>query len=225
MMMGREELAGKLTACVRDLVWAAGRLSVAAEALQEAAAARPDDPEYRSIRLAAVLALGQGEMSPGAMAALESAALVGAPEVRAAAAQVLARRDPKQALTLAGRLLSDRVSFERLVLDGAVEVNNTLRAAVEQVHYQGVVLPALIGRGEIATLAAVAEDRSLPEATRLGAVEGLAAMGREPAEEVIRRVATRTGEDEEFRKALWRGLRRSKRARRKPQAPKAEVKS
>jgi len=72
----------------------------------------------------------------------------------------------------------------------------------------------------------VAEDRSLPEVARLGAVEGLAAMAREPAEEILRRVGLRTDEDEEFRKAAWRGLRRSKRARQKASGMlKAEVRS
>jgi ParB family chromosome partitioning protein len=226
VMTGRAEMAGMLTACVRDMVWASGRLGVAAEALAEAASARPDDAEYQPIRLAAVLALATGELSPITAAALESAALVGSPEVRAVAAQAIARRDPKRAGALADRLLSDRVGFHRLTLDGRVKVDETLRSAAGQVHYQGVVLSGLIDRGEVATLAVVAEDRSLPEAARLGAVEGLAAMAREPAEEVLRRVGLRTEEDEEFRKAAWRGLRRSKRARRKAVGPrKAEVRS
>jgi ParB family chromosome partitioning protein len=223
-----ERLADSLNLCLRDLVWAAGRLGVARDALAKAASAWPEDPESQPIRLAAVLALGsdETERTPGAVAALESAAIAGDPKVRAAAAQALARRDPQRASTVAGRLLSDRVGFDRLVLDGAVEVEDSLRAAARQVHYQGVVIPGLIDRGDVATLAAVAEDRSLPEATRLGAVEGLAAMGREPAEDVLRRVGMRADEDEEFRKAAWRGLRRSKRARQKvAAAPKAEVKS
>jgi ParB family chromosome partitioning protein len=222
-----KSLADTLTACVRDLVWAAGRLGVAHEDLAAAAVARPDDSEYQPIRLAAVLALGtsQAELIPGAVAALESAAIAGDPEVRAAAAQALARRDPVRAATVAGRLLSDRAAFDRLVAEGAVEVENTLKTAARQVHHQGVVLPDLIDRGDVATLAAVAEDRALPEVTRLGAVEGLAAMGRAPAEDVLRRVGLRAEEDEEFRKAAWRGLRRSKRARQKgAAASKAEVK-
>jgi ParB family chromosome partitioning protein len=210
-----DDLADRLTPCLRDLVWATGRLGGAADALAEAASARPDDPEYQPIRLAAVLAFASGEMTSGAVAALESAALNGGPEVRAAAAQALARRDPKRASTLADRLLSDRVGFDRLTLDGTVKVDETLRSAARHVHYQGVVLPDLIDGGDVRALAAVAEDRTLPESTRLGAVEGLAAMGREPAEGVLRQVGMRTDEDEEFRKAAWRGLRRSKRARRK----------
>ena len=218
----------RLTTCVRDLIWASGRLGVATEALAEAATGRPDDAEYRPIRLEAVLALAASEPSPAVAAALEAAALAGAPDVRAPAAQAIARRDPARAAGMARRLLSDRVGFHRLTLDDRVKVEETLRSAARQVHYQGVVLGDLIDGGDVAALAAVAEDRSLPEAARLGAVEGLAAMAREPAEEVLRRVGLRTDEDEEFRKAVWRGLRRSKRARQKAAAPrkeKAEVRS
>ncbi len=209
---------------MRDLTWAAGRLGVAIGALAESASARPDDASYQPIRLAAVLALDSCELTPVTLTALESAALAGSPEVRAAAAQAIARRDPKRAASLAERLLSDRVGFHRLTLDGRVDVEKTLRAAARQVHYQGIVLSDLIDRGEVETLAAVAEDKALPEAARLGAVEGLAAMAREPAEEVLRRVGLRADEDEEFRKAAWRGLRRSKRARQKATGlKKAEV--
>jgi ParB family chromosome partitioning protein len=75
----------------------------------------------------------------------------------------------------------------------------------------------LIERGDVEGLAVVAEDRTLPEVTRLGAIEGLAAVAREPAEAVLRRIglATEPEEDEELRKAAWRGLRRSRRARQK----------
>jgi ParB family chromosome partitioning protein len=85
-------------------------------------------------------------------------------------------------------------------------------------------LPALIERSEVTALANVLEDRSLPDATRLGALEGLAAMAFEPAEAVLRKVGADAKEDEEVRKAAWRSLRRSKRAREEPGKAKAEVK-
>jgi ParB family chromosome partitioning protein len=87
-----------------------------------------------------------------------------------------------------------------------------------------VALPHLIARGDVAALAAVAEDRKLPEATRLGAVEGLAKLAREDAEARLVAIGKAETEDEELRKAAWRGLRRSKRARKKlaqtPAVPK-----
>jgi len=214
-------LGEPLTGCVRDLVWASGRLGVAREAVARLVLARPDDPEYRPIRREGVLALASGGVAPGVVEALESAAMAGDPESRAIAAQAVGRLAPDRASKLAEKFLPDRVGFRRLSMGEGVRVDEALRSASRQVHYQGVVLSVLIDRGEVATLAPVAEDRSLPEATRLGAVEGLAAMGLEEAEDVLRRVGAGPGPDEEedLRKAAWRGLRRSKRSRRK-----AEVK-
>ncbi len=223
---GGNDLADELTPCFQGLVWAAGRLGVSRGFLEEIASSRPDDPEYRPIRREAVLALASKAATADTLKALESAALVGDPETRAIAAQAVARLDPKRAKALAERLLTDAVGFRRLTLEGKVPVDEILRAASKQVHYQGVVLPALIDRGEVATLAAVLEDRTLPEAARLGALEGLAAMAGDSAEEVLRRMGSDEKEDEDLRKAAWRALRRSKRAREKAgQArAKAEVK-
>ena len=212
---GTNDLATALTPCLRDLVWAAGQLGVAGKAFEEIVASRPDDPEFRPIRREAALALAAGPATPGAINALESAALVGDPEIRAIAAQALARLDPKMAGSLADRLLADAVGFRRLTLDAKVPVDSTLRAASKQNHYQGLVLPGLIDRGDVATLAAVLRDRSVPEAARLGALEGLGAMAVEPAEAVLREVGLDAKEDEEIRKAAWRSIRRSKRARAK----------
>ena len=116
---------------------------------------------------------------------------------------------------MAPALLSDRVSFDRLARGDGAKVEETARSAAGQVHYQGVALPHLIMRGDVAALAAVAEDRKLPDATRLGAIEGLARLAREDAEARLVQIGKAEKEDEELRKAAWRGLRRSKRARKK----------
>jgi ParB family chromosome partitioning protein len=203
-----------LQECLRSLVWAAGRIGTARTVLVDIARMPNMESEFQPVRLEAVLALA-GEPSPESLAALEAAMRSGAPDVRAAAAQALRRHDPARAATLAPSALSDRVSFDRLTHDGSKQAEETLLTAVRQVHYQGVVLPALIARQDVPTLTAVAEDGKLPETARLGAVEGLAAMGLVAAEDVLRRIGTRKGEDEEFRKAALRGLKRSKRLRQK----------
>ena len=64
----------------------------------------------------------------------------------------------------------------------AKSADETLRKAASQVHYQGVALPHLVAEGEVATLAAVAQNRKLSEATRLGAIEALARMQRVAAQ-------------------------------------------
>ena len=50
-------------------------------------------------------------------------------------------------------------------------------------------------------------------------------MAREPAEDVLRRVGADATDDEGLRKAAWRCLRRSKRARAKLGEAKARVKA
>ena len=59
----------------------------------------------------------------------------------------------------------------------------------------------------------MAENRALSEETRMGAVEGLAAAASEEAEAELVKIGRATENPEELRKAAWRGLRRSKRAR------------
>ena len=127
-------------------------MGVADAALAAVAAAWPDDPEYRPIRREAVLALAERPASRATLTALEQAALVGDPAVRGIAAAALARLSPQQAEGIAERLLADAVGWRRLTRSGAVDVAGVLRSAAGQVHYQGVVLPALIDRGEVATL-------------------------------------------------------------------------
>jgi ParB family chromosome partitioning protein len=209
------DLSTELTLCLQSLVWAAGRLGVAARVLEEIVASRPDDPEYRPIRREAVLSLAKRPATRETVNALESASLAGDPQIRALAAQALGRLEPGKAGSLAERLLTDAVGFRRLTLEGKVPLNQVLRSASKQVHSQGVALPVLIERKDVTTLAAVLEDKTLPEATRLGALEGLAAMALEPAEAVLRKVGADAKEDEEIRKAAWRSIRRSKRARTK----------
>lgn len=224
----------ELQGCLRNLVWAAGRIGIAGSVLVELARTASNDPAFQPIRLEAVLALAEGEPHADALKALETAATSGSPDVRSAAAQAIGQWYPALASKLAGTLLSDRASFERLTRpDPAVVTDETLRNAVRQVHYQGVVLPDLIKRRDVKTLAALAEDRGSPEAVRFGALEGLAAMAVESAESILKRVGTAKDEDEELRKVALRGLRRSKRLRQKAAdvlakakaKPKAEVKS
>jgi ParB family chromosome partitioning protein len=76
-------------------------------------------------------------------------------------------------------------------------------------------VPHLAAGNDVAGLAAVAGNRGFSEETRLGAVEGLAAAASEAAEAELVKIGTATDEPEELRKAAWRGLRRSKRARKK----------
>jgi ParB family chromosome partitioning protein len=203
---------------VRSLLWAAGRLGVGLDLLLAEAAAA-DDPFTRPLRLDAITALAAGKITEPVAAALEAAAIGNDPQIRTLAVETLARNNGQRASKLAERLLSDRVSFNRLTAAEGVDVAGTLRTAAGQVHYQGVVLPHLIAQGDVEGLSAVAENRKLPEATRLGAIEGLALLAREAAEARLVTIGQAEKEDEELRKAAWRGLRRSKRARQRAKVP------
>jgi ParB family chromosome partitioning protein len=81
-------------------------------------------------------------------------------------------------------------------------------------------------------LAKVARDRKAAEAARFGAVEGLGVMATEAAEKVLAEIGSAKDDEKELRKAAWRALRRSKRARKRgapntlatmPKAPKSKA--
>jgi hypothetical protein len=114
---------------------------------------------------------------------------------------------------VAGRVLADRVAFNRVADRAGANLADTLSHAAAQVHYQGVAVPHLAGRGDVTSLAAVANNGALTEGARLGAIEGLAASASETAEAELKRLAGVSDNPEELRKAAGRGLRQSRRAR------------
>ena len=207
------QLSGHLLEPLGVLVWAAGRLGVASDTLFTIATTRAEVPFDRPLRRAAVAALAAGKPDRATLAALESLAAADDPEVRATAAQAIARDDLTRAAQVAGRVLSDRVAFNRLAVRESVNLTETLHKAAAQLHYQGVAVPHLVARRDVVGLTAVADNRALPEETRLGAVEGLAAVTSEPAEKQLEQIGRAAENSEELRKAAWRGLRRSRRAR------------
>ena len=199
---------------VESLLFTAGRVGVPTEALAGVAKARPDDPLARGIRLEAVRCLALSKVSPAVLDTLESLAVGPDADVRVLAAELLARFDPKRAAKLVEKMLSDRPSFNRLVAVGAIKAANVTGAAASP-HVQPVALPVFVAEKDVKTLAGVAKDRKAPEAARFGAVEGLGVMAAEPAEAVLVEIGTAKDDDKELRKAAWRALRRSKRARKR----------
>jgi ParB family chromosome partitioning protein len=204
---------GPLLEPLRRLCWAAGRLGVAADSLIAVARTRADVPFDRPLRREAAAALAGGKPGTPVLAALEELAADGDPELRATAAQAVARADPTRAPATAGRVLSDRVTFNRVARLENARLAQALPGAAGQVHYQGIAVPHLAARRDVAGLAAVANDRSLTDEARLGAIEGLAASGTKEAEVELAQFGSSPEKPEELRKAAWRGLRRSKRAR------------
>jgi ParB family chromosome partitioning protein len=208
-----EEALNRATTCVESLLWAAGRVGVAGDMLAEIARSRPDDPRAKPIRLEAARCLVAGKPSDRTFALLEGLAVGPDADVRVLASDLLARSSPTRAAAMVEKLLSDRPSFNRLASAHAISAEQVAGVA-GQVHYQPVVLPVLIAGKAISPLEAVAKDRKAAEATRLGAIEGLGVMADEAAEKVLIEVGTTKDDEKDVRKAAWRALRRSKRARR-----------
>lgn len=209
---GMADSLERATGCVESLLWAAGRVGVAGKALADIVQSRPDDPRTKPIRLEAARRLVAGQPSPQTMDLLEGLAVGPDADVRVLAADLLARSDPKRAAAMCDKLFSDRPTFNRLVEANAVPAAK-VEGVAGQVHYQPVVLPVLVAAKDIPPLAAVAKDKKAPEAARLGAIEGLGVMADENAEKVLVEVGTTKDDDKDVRKAAWRALRRSKRAR------------
>ncbi|QJW99535.1 HEAT repeat domain-containing protein [Frigoriglobus tundricola] len=213
---------------VESLLFTAGRAGVPTKVLADVAKSRPDDPFARGIRLEAVRCLVLGTVAPEVLDTLEVLVVGPDADVRVLAAELLARFDARRAAKMAEKLLSDRPSFNRVVTAGAVKAADVKSAAASP-HVQPVALPLFVAEKDVLTLAAVARDRKAPEAARFGAVEGLGVMAAEPAEAVLVEIGTAKDDEKELRKAAWRALRRSKRARQRgavntlatlPKAPK-----
>lgn len=208
-----QPVSESLTETWRQLLLSCGRLELGAEALEAAT----DQDLPKSIREAAFSGLARKLNSDTGLDTLAAAITDADADIRSIAAAGLASRAPQRAGQLALRALDDRTCLDRLLNKVDTEDSRkALRQAAATVHHQGVALPHLISRRDISSLGEALENSKLPEAARLGALEGLACMASEQAEALLAAFASKTHQDqddEDLRKAAWRALRRSKRAR------------
>jgi ParB family chromosome partitioning protein len=207
-----------IPACLSALAWSAGRVGSGAgelSALIDLELGTDPNTTDASILRSAVEALLLLDTTP--VEALERIAIGGPPDLRPLAADALARRNLEHGVRIAPELLTDPISFDRMASTAGSSLDPLLDRSACRLHEQGVAVPLLVEHKRIDALAIVAADHSLPDSARLGAVEGLAALATETAEEHLRGIGLDESNDEELRKAAWRSLRRSKRARtRKP---------
>lgn len=200
--------AEALTGRVRWLLWACGRAGVGEAEVIAAARLSGTEPRVRSLRAAALTALADGLGGADALLALAEAVTGPDAASRAIAAAGLAARAPDRASSLVSKVLDDPTTL------GALRPSAEAAAGgLGSVHTQGVVLPTVVRQGDVSDLAKILLDRSLPEAVRMGAAEGLGRVGTVVAEAPLIAVGRSKEEEEGLRKAAWRALRRARRAR------------
>ncbi len=207
----------------RRMIIAAGKLGVGADEVIAAASLGGDDPRGRVVRLEALAALSTGFAGAPGLEALAAAVLGNDGRQRQIAASALAKLAPDRAAALASKVLDDRPSVGRLLAGHERDALATLREAATKVHTQGVALPLLVKSGDVQGLAAALADKSLSEVVRLGAIEALARIATDAAFAPILAVATSKAEDEELRKAAFRGLRRARRYQKQKQVVREVV--
>jgi ParB family chromosome partitioning protein len=192
-------------------LWACGQLGVGDEAILAAAKQAGDEPWARQIRFEAIQVLAQGGGGKDGPKVLEAALKDTDGRIRTLAASGIAALAPKTAAEVLGDVVDDRSSLDRLVPVMDAKADKVLREASKSAHTQGVSLPHLVARGDVKGLTELLGDKGLPEVTRLGALEALARIAVDEAQKALIAFANRKEEDEELRKAAWRGLRRARR--------------
>ena len=211
-----DDRAERILTSLHRLIWACMRTGSGEDEILACANDPTEDEAFLPVRLTALQALGELESpSPAAIEAISATLTDSSAPVREIGTLVLAQQAPDQATAKGEALLSDRTNFNLVAERSRDQVAPVLQSGGSHAHYQPIVLPHLIAGGDGATLATVAADDSLPETTRLGAIEGLAAIATEATEDELAKLGKAEAMDEELRKAAWRGLRRSKRQRAK----------
>lgn len=192
------------------LAWAVGRTGIGKNELVELLGTHLGIPEFANVRRAASVAIGDTKLTKAELTRLEKLLGDNDASVRRAVAEIVAREDSERAGKHAAELLPDRSAFRRLDAH-QVDVSGVAVDHADHPHYQAIVLPSLVASGEEKRLSDVAMDKDLGEATRLGAVEGLARIANKDADKHLVSIGKDAGSGEELQKAAWRGLRRSQR--------------
>ncbi|WP_020394990.1 HEAT repeat domain-containing protein [Thiolinea disciformis] len=127
--------------------------------------------------------------------------------VNTLANQLLAKHQPKA-----------KIDWQRLVAQPDILLQehfaNTLSEAAASSAHQAQVLPILIAKQEVQTLAQIAKDKQQQEALRLGAIEGLARMMTPEAESALQAIKD-AANTADISKAAYRALRRWQRSQTK----------
>ena len=195
------------------MIWACGRLGAADDVVLNAAKLTGEAAWTRAVRTEALHALAHGKVEGAVLEVLRAALSDNDARIRALAASAIARGAPGKVGSVVAGVVDDRSSLDRLLAGapGGDGLDEALRTASASAHTQGLSLPHMVARADVRGLISALENRDLPEVTRLGALEGLARIANQEAQAALEVCAKRAEEDEEIRKAAWRGLRRARR--------------
>lgn len=192
------------------LVYAAGRVGGCEKSLLRMVTENSSSAHFARLRFDALTALNGGKINASMMEDLNELLQDYDPKIRQVAAELLIAQSKSKPDQVMETLLTDRFSFDSVVIDPDFELGATQQVAAQSAHYQPRVLLRLVKARDFKTLIRVAEDAQQDLNSRLGAIEGLAKMADKEAEEALAKLG-RDSRLEELRKAAWRGLRRSKR--------------
>ncbi len=225
----RKHRLGEATDPVRQMIWACGQLGIGGAQVIEATGIGGDEVPGQVLRREAVLVLTRGIGGEAGITKLRELVAGSNAELRALAAGGLAQLDAAAAAEAVVNSVDDATSLGRLATGttrGHEAAKQALQAVAGDVHRQGVVLPHLIALDAVATFTAILGDDSRPDHARLGAIEGLAKIGSADACDALANFGRDEAQEEELRKAAWRGVRRAKRKQAlvdKPRSSRWEV--
>ncbi len=204
----------EITRALCRLSWAVGRTGVSKKPLVTLLETNTDVAAFAKVRRAAAMGLSDGKLTKAEITSLTKLLEDNDAAIRKTVAGVLSHEDAGQAALHADALLSDRPVFKRLTAQ-EVDTQQVMADHASHAHYQAIVLPALVQATEADRLSEVASDTTLGDATRLGAVEGLACIASAKADKLLESIGQDNANGEDIQKAAWRGLRRSKRTQAK----------
>jgi ParB family chromosome partitioning protein len=205
----------QITDCVKMLCWINGRNfnPQVDKTLSELSTSFIDVPEFAPIRRAALEALAGNKITPDT--AKNLASLVSRADVatRTRVMEILGQSQLKHALKLLEDNPEDHDLFRVITKLPQVDLSDSFQKWLSNSHSQSHILTTLIANKDIPTLSSVANDSKQPESIRLGAIEGLIAMGDPQAEKILRKLGNKKDESKTIRNAAKYGARRSMRYR------------
>ena len=212
----RESLS-PITECCSRLIWCCGRLEIAADEIISIL-----DFEHKqnlNMREEAVVALSHFK-DDKSISSLEKAATSVEPKLRSIAMTCLSKIASKETEKLVEKA-TDFSAMQRLMMESTAKMAEKLSQAASNIHQQGIALSHLVKHEKTKELAKVAKDASIPEMTRLGAIEALAYIANKDAQKALEELAN-SEKEKDLCKATWRALRRAKRYFQKRESVKSK---